>query len=215
VPGTAGGSPQRSLRPSRGKPWFITPLRAAPELDRARLCGPSRQPRVRLDLEDMMGSAALVDPRTHAHLLRLRVRGTRVICNPRGYPASAPVRARPHRGDLSSLAAAARCRAKSNTRKRQPCPTGSSAFPPDDRVPVVGQAALDRNFPGRRGAVAAALLRLDRTADRQDATRGACPGACRGNTGRFGYSLRMQSGERQVSTSTISTRLWRSALRTS
>jgi len=80
----APGGRDRALRPAprlagRGArhafPWKNGrhhPLRAAPALDRALLCGSSRQPRVRCGSRGNDGERRAVDPRTHAHVFRLQ-----------------------------------------------------------------------------------------------------------------------------------------------
>src|SRR5882672_6560061 len=177
-------------------------LRAAPELDRARLCGPSRQPRVRSRSRGHDGERGAVDPRTHAHLLRLpRARHSGDL-QPARLPGRAHrVRARPHRGDLSSQP---RRQVPSEIDTgAQPSPTGSSArlqtivFPSSDRLPSIGNspAGVAQCRPPCSDSIA---LRIGTTPTSRPSS------SLPRNTGRFGYSLRMQSGVRQVSTSTIS-----------
>src|SRR6267142_1623560 len=73
--------------PFPGKTVVITHFAPHPRSIAPAYAGHRANPGFVLDLEDMMGSAALwIHGHTHT-FFDYRVRGTRVICNPRGYPA--------------------------------------------------------------------------------------------------------------------------------
>jgi hypothetical protein len=73
--------------PFPGKTVVITHFAPHPRSIAPAYVGHRANPGFVLDLEDMMGSAALwIHGHTHT-FFDYRVRGTRVICNPRGYPA--------------------------------------------------------------------------------------------------------------------------------
>jgi predicted phosphodiesterase len=73
--------------PFSGKTVVITHFAPHPRSIAPAYAGHRANPGFVLDLEEMMGSAALwIHGHTHT-FFDYRVRGTRVICNPRGYPA--------------------------------------------------------------------------------------------------------------------------------
>jgi len=72
--------------PFPGKTVVVTHFAPHPRSIAPAYVGHRANPAFVLDLEDMMGSAALwIHGHTHT-FFDYRVRGTRVICNPRGYP---------------------------------------------------------------------------------------------------------------------------------
>ena len=74
-------------QPYPGKTVVITHFAPHPRSIAPAYAGHRANPAFVLDLEDMMGSAVLwIHGHTHT-FFDYRVRGTRVICNPRGYPA--------------------------------------------------------------------------------------------------------------------------------
>jgi 3',5'-cyclic AMP phosphodiesterase CpdA len=88
--------------PFPGKTVVITHFAPHPRFDRARLCGSSRQPRVRSRSGGHDGERGPVDPRTHPHVFRLpRARHSGDLQPARLSGRTHRVRARPHRGDLS------------------------------------------------------------------------------------------------------------------
>src|SRR5947208_4343988 len=139
APRLAGRGARRAIHGKNGRNHS---LRAAPAFDRSGLRGPSRQPRVRSRPRGSDGKRGAVDPRTHAHVLRLP-RGRRAgDLQPARLPGrSDRVQARPDRGDLSSTACFTRpatCRAKS-TRGRSLLRTERSSMQSEDY--------LERNSP--------------------------------------------------------------------
>ena len=74
-------------RAARGPDGRRDPPRAVAASIHARFAGSLLNPCFISDAEHLVGGgrAAAVDPRPHARQLRLRPRGTRVLCNPRGY----------------------------------------------------------------------------------------------------------------------------------
>ncbi len=73
--------------PYPGKTVVVTHFAPHPRSIAPAYFGHRANPGFVLDLEDMMGGAALwIHGHTHT-FFDYRVRGTRVICNPRGYPA--------------------------------------------------------------------------------------------------------------------------------
>lgn len=75
--------------PFPGKTVVITHFAPHPRSIAPAYVGHRANPGFVLDLEDMMGSAALwIHGHTHT-FFDYRVRGTQVICNPRGYPGEA------------------------------------------------------------------------------------------------------------------------------